>query len=197
MGAEKYFVEIQYLSVYCSSRENMDLMFKKKSQQKKIDIFNKNKSIPKILKEARLQKGYKISEVSKKLNINESFLKAFEEGHLGRLPDQSYAIGFLKSYAEFLGLDPFLTVDRFKKDYQIPVDVSLEVPSSEELRVISFYEHAPKTLIDLGNFRALALLMTFFFMIFLGYKILLSLQKRLPSDSGDILQPHTHWEERS
>jgi len=49
--------------------------------------------------------------------IRGKYLRALEEEHFEVLPAQTYVNGFLRSYAEFLGLDGQLYVDEFNSRY--------------------------------------------------------------------------------
>jgi len=68
------------------------------------------------LRAARLRRGDDLATVSKALKIRKDHLEALEEDRLEALPGRTYAIGFIRSYADYLGLDPILSVDRFKRE---------------------------------------------------------------------------------
>lgn len=61
--------------------------------------------IGRLLKEAREEKKLTISEVAIETRIRQIYIKALEDGALDQLPGEVYKIGFLKTYAGFLGLD--------------------------------------------------------------------------------------------
>ena len=58
-----------------------------------------------MLKERRVQSGYEIADISQFLRIRQPHLRAIEAGRFEDLPGPAYAAGFVRSYAEFLGLD--------------------------------------------------------------------------------------------
>ncbi|MDF1736869.1 MAG: helix-turn-helix domain-containing protein, partial [Minwuia sp.] len=68
------------------------------------------------LKSERERFGLLLSEVSERLRIRVAYLEAIEEGRFGDLPGRIYAIGFLRSYAEFLGADGDVCVQMFKDE---------------------------------------------------------------------------------
>jgi len=68
------------------------------------------------LKRARLGTGYDIDAIASILRIRPEYLEALEEGSHVRLPGRVYAIGFVRSYASFLGLDPAVAIERFKAE---------------------------------------------------------------------------------
>jgi transcriptional regulator with XRE-family HTH domain len=61
--------------------------------------------IGKTLKEARSRLGLTIEEVERSTRIRTHYLEALENGELSSLPSQAQARGFLRNYAEYLGLD--------------------------------------------------------------------------------------------
>ena len=66
------------------------------------------------LRAARLRRGDDLAAVSRALKIRKDHLEALEEGRLEALPGRTYAIGFIRSYADYLGLDSVQSVERFK-----------------------------------------------------------------------------------
>jgi cytoskeletal protein RodZ len=60
--------------------------------------------------------GYELSEIAVALRIRLAYLEAIEHGRFGDLPGAAYANGFLRTYAEHLGLDPQLVLRRFKEE---------------------------------------------------------------------------------
>lgn len=68
------------------------------------------------LKAERDRFGLLLTEVSERLRIRVAYLEAIEEGRFGDLPGRIYAIGFLRSYAEFLGADGDVCVQMFKDE---------------------------------------------------------------------------------
>jgi cytoskeleton protein RodZ len=81
------------------------------------------------LRTARLRRGDDLASVSRVLKIRKDHLEALEEDRLDALPGRTYAVGFVRSYAEYLGLDSGQCVERFKaeiagrSEYTTPVQV--------------------------------------------------------------------------
>ncbi|MDR2902198.1 MAG: DUF4115 domain-containing protein [Lactobacillales bacterium] len=73
-------------------------------------------SLGKTLRKARLDQKQKLPEISKKLRIKLVYLEALEQGHYYAFPGLSYGIGFLKTYAASLGLDPAEMVAKFHQE---------------------------------------------------------------------------------
>lgn len=68
------------------------------------------------LREARLRGGYSLGDAARVLRIQEHYLQSLEEGRFDDIPGTTYTIGFLRSYAGFLALDPDEVVDAFKRE---------------------------------------------------------------------------------
>ncbi len=66
------------------------------------------------LRAARLRRGDDLATVSRALKIRKDHLEALEEDRFEALPGRAYAVGFVRSYADYLGLDPLQSVERFK-----------------------------------------------------------------------------------
>ncbi|GAB5470620.1 MAG: hypothetical protein Kilf2KO_36500 [Rhodospirillales bacterium] len=69
-----------------------------------------------LLAQTRAGFGQDVEEVSSALRIRPVFLKAIEEGRYNDLPGLTYGVGFVRSYAHYLGLDVDDCVDRFKDE---------------------------------------------------------------------------------
>jgi cytoskeleton protein RodZ len=57
------------------------------------------------LRQARLERGEELDTVAQYLRIRPAYLAGIEDGDLSALPGRIYALGFLRSYADHLGLD--------------------------------------------------------------------------------------------
>jgi len=68
------------------------------------------------LREARLRRGDDLASVSKVLKIRKDYLESLEEDRLESLPGRTYAIGFIRTYADYLGLDGEKCVERYKTE---------------------------------------------------------------------------------
>jgi hypothetical protein len=65
------------------------------------------------LREARTRRGLSPADVQKGLRIRERYLTALEDERWELLPGEAYVKGFLRQYAEFLGLDGNLYIDEY------------------------------------------------------------------------------------
>jgi hypothetical protein len=69
------------------------------------------------LREARLKRDLDFREVEQATKIRGRYLRALEEEDFDALPAETYVRGFLRSYAEFLGLDGQLYVDEYNSRF--------------------------------------------------------------------------------
>lgn len=69
-----------------------------------------------LLKEMREQKKLKIQDVSKKLCIRKVYLQAIEDSNYEEIPPYPYGIGFIRSYADFLGLNSANIIQLYKDE---------------------------------------------------------------------------------
>jgi cytoskeleton protein RodZ len=67
------------------------------------------------LREARTRRGLSLDDVTAGLRIRERYVTALEEERWELMPGEAYAKGFLRMYAEFLGLDGSLYVDEYNE----------------------------------------------------------------------------------
>ena len=65
------------------------------------------------LREARTRRGLSAADVHKGIRIRERYLTALEEERWDMLPGEAYTKGFLRTYAEFLGLNGNLYIDEY------------------------------------------------------------------------------------
>lgn len=68
------------------------------------------------LRMARERLGWSLPAIASYLRIRLSYLAALEEGRISDLPGTAYAVGFLRTYAAALGLDPAEISRRFRAE---------------------------------------------------------------------------------
>lgn len=86
------------------------------------------------LRTARRRLGWELPDIAAALRIRLAHLEALEEGRVADLPGMTYAIGFLRTYAASLGLDPDEMVRRLKADagqVNRPTELSFPAPVPE------------------------------------------------------------------
>ena len=67
-----------------------------------------------ILHAFRKRRGVSLKDVSQVLRIRQVYLQAIEAGRFEDLPGSIYSRGFVRAYAQYLGLDGEQVVERFK-----------------------------------------------------------------------------------
>jgi cytoskeleton protein RodZ len=68
------------------------------------------------LRQVRERAGWKLDEVAAALRIRQPYLEAIEQGDLQALPGPAYEIGFIRTYAQALGLDGDEILRRFRAE---------------------------------------------------------------------------------
>jgi cytoskeletal protein RodZ len=69
------------------------------------------------LREARVRRGVDYAEAEAVIKIRGKYLRALEDEQFDILPAETYVKGFLRSYADYLGLDGQLYVDEFNSRF--------------------------------------------------------------------------------
>jgi cytoskeleton protein RodZ len=71
------------------------------------------------LREARIRQGIDFPALEQGTKIRAKYLRALEDERFELLPAHTYVKGFLRSYADFLGLDGNLYVDEYNSRYVV------------------------------------------------------------------------------
>lgn len=117
-------------------------MSESEETQNEMDLnFHTDMPVGEILRRTRRHYGQSLFQIEQVLRIRASQLEALEEGDITKLPGRVYAIGFVRAYSEYLGLDGDKMVHLFKEQLvgrkQSKPDLSFPVPASES-KVPSF-----------------------------------------------------------
>jgi len=87
-------------------------------------------AVGRVLRETREAKKLDLHSVADSLRIRRAHLEALEEGRHDRLPGATYAVGFIRTYADYLGLDGNEMARRFKAETAIePENAELDFPT--------------------------------------------------------------------
>lgn len=96
------------------------------------------------LRATREASGRSLAELTVATRVHTRYLIAMEEGDFSALPSRVFAIGYVRAYAEALGLDEQLAVERFKREspdgsvpLQAPVGVAFQDVRRYSPRVIA------------------------------------------------------------
>lgn len=79
-----------------------------------------------LLKSKREALGYNLAFVASILKIRERYLDGIEKWDFANLPHQVYIIGYIKSYANFIGLDGAQISKKFREMYG--KETKLDIP---------------------------------------------------------------------
>jgi cytoskeleton protein RodZ len=90
-------------------------------------------SIGETLREARMRQRLDITDVEAQTKIRAKYLRALENEDFGMLPGSTFVKSFLRTYAEFLGLDPHLLVEEYRARHD-PRDESELTPFARSPR---------------------------------------------------------------
>ncbi len=121
------------------------------------------KTAGQILKEAREEKAIGLDEVARETKIRKPHLVAIEKDDYQTSTSETTTKGFIRNYAQFLGLKPERLVAIFKRDYRKSQEQKPVFPSRKDLN--KQFKWSPK--------KTLILIVTLFvlgFLIYLGYQ---------------------------
>lgn len=115
-------------------------------------IDEENLPVGEILRRTRVYYNQSVDDVCAILRIRAAHLEAIEDGRIDDLPGRVYAFGFVRAYAEYLGLDGEQIVRLFKSQIGIQVvdrpDLHMPVAASES--------KSPNAVIVVGSLAFLA-----------------------------------------
>jgi cytoskeleton protein RodZ len=82
-----------------------------------------------LLRRRREELGLDLDQVGEALRIKPGLLAALEEGRPQELPGPTYAVGFIRTYSHYLGLDSDLVLKRYKETAEAPAPPDLTLPA--------------------------------------------------------------------
>ena len=92
------------------------------------DFDDPNLSLGERLRQARMRAGVTLDSASARTRLKRDYLEGLEFMDSRALPSRAYAIGYLRTYAQFLGLCPDSCVQQFKSE--IEVDTGRATPTA-------------------------------------------------------------------
>lgn len=78
------------------------------------------KSLGNYLKDQRIAKNLTLKEVENATSIRSSYLELIEEGRTKEMISSIYALGFMKQYASFLGVDVEQIIKENPQAFKLP-----------------------------------------------------------------------------
>lgn len=86
------------------------------------------------LTQLRESKNWSIDDVSARLKVSSAKLRALEAGDISQLPDTTFALGVVRSYAKMLGVDPAPFTQALRREKGVPEpDLSMPASSGRDL----------------------------------------------------------------
>lgn len=119
-------------------------------------------TVKEILRKARIEKGVDLGTASKALRIQTRFLRALEEGDWSQFDSPAHVRGFLRNYADFLGLDVEEVLAFWRREYDAEGESSGAPAPPQPLRL-------PRVVFTPGLL--LTLFSALFICLFLGYVV--------------------------
>ena len=83
--------------------------------------------IGEALRLLREHRGLSLQNLAERTRVRASFLEALEQMRLEALPSRPFVIGYIRAYAQALGLDPDVAAERFKAEEPV-LDEPLAAP---------------------------------------------------------------------
>lgn len=84
-----------------------------------------------ILRRARIEKKYSIEDVEQAIRVSIQHITAIEEDRLEVLPGRVYALGFIRAYAEHVGLDSDKILELLKQQSGEKISIKEQIISPE------------------------------------------------------------------
>jgi hypothetical protein len=107
------------------------------------------------LREARVQRGLTLEQVAYETRIRTRYLEALEDERFDDLPGEAYAKGFLRTYADFIGLDGAQMLARFRERFprraEPPVSPRRQPPYEPKRFVAAVAAAAAVVLLGVGG----------------------------------------------
>lgn len=133
------------------------------------------------LRQARLEKGLTLEEISKITKIRTRYLQAIEDGKYELLPGYAYTRGFIKSYAETVGLSP----EECLKQYRPPEsEIELYEPLPPRAARSRAYHLKPKPSFLTKGFTFLLFVL---FLVLIGMVLYWFISTQMSKDTGHTL----------
>lgn len=138
-----------------------------------------------MLRDARIQQNYDLYQIAQYLCIKPSFLIAIENSRYDEIPADAYVIGFLRTYANFLGANGKDAVDRYRYEMagrrKKPI-LSMPTPVSEG--------RAPSSIVMVGTTIALLVIYAIWYTVSSANRAEINIPPSLPASSIQSTTAH-------
>jgi len=95
-------------------------------------------TVGELLLAKRKAKNISLTKAARDLVIKKENLEAIENGQWEKLPEPPFAKGFVKNYAQYLGLDPDYTLALYRREYDEAQYPKKPSPLTHQRRLLSF-----------------------------------------------------------
>lgn len=119
------------------------------------------KTVGSMLKQARIAKGLTPAQVEKDIKIREKFIRAMEADSFRELPSPSYAKGFVRNYAAYVGLDTDIALAFYRRQ--------IADTSGSSLLPKGVADPLNRPFLHITPGRFIGFLVALLFLIFFGY----------------------------
>ncbi len=87
------------------------------------------KTVGELLRDEREKKGLSIKEIETAISIRALYINAIEEGNYTIIPGEVYLKGFIRNYANYLGLNGQEMVASYRQEQQPVIPEEVETPA--------------------------------------------------------------------
>ena len=94
-----------------------------------------------ILKKVREGRGLDLKTISAEIKVSTRYLKAIEEGNWNALPAPAYVKGYLRLYANYLGLSPEKIIAQYEKDIKPHDEKKVKLPKKAKKKRKIHYKY--------------------------------------------------------
>jgi cytoskeletal protein RodZ len=116
------------------------------------------------MKKIRSEKRLSLSEVSKSTKIQAKYLEYIEEGEYSKLPADVYVKGFLRSYANYMGLSENVLIKQFEREKGIHKNINKLEDKENSNRPVKFSTFTITPKVAIACAVALVVVLSFFYL---------------------------------
>lgn len=145
--------------------------------------------ISEILRSEREKKGLSIDDIVEDTKIRREFIVAIENANFNSLPSESYALGFVKNYAKYLGFPVKTAAALFRREYEAKqIEIMPRFRKTNILPGRKVFLRSPRSYLILGVIVVVLSYIIFqFSFLFVGPKLILSSPKEREVVSSNVV----------
>ncbi|HNM03389.1 MAG TPA: helix-turn-helix domain-containing protein, partial [Leptospiraceae bacterium] len=108
-----------------------------------------SKRVGQILKDTREEKRLTVRDIVKETNIPLKYVLALENEDYGQFPAETYTVGFLKTYADFLKLDTGHIINLFRGEQLEDANIPLQELTKPTMKMMAVEVRRNKAILPL------------------------------------------------